>query len=40
MFETMEQAQAWRNAPASKELAPLRDKAIKLRSYLIKGVPK
>jgi uncharacterized protein (DUF1330 family) len=30
MFESMEQAQAWRNAPASNELAPLRDKAIEV----------
>ena len=40
MFESMEQAQAWRDAPASGELAPLRDKAIKLRSYFVEGLPK
>lgn len=37
-FESLEKALAWRDPGASKDLAPLRAKAIKSRSYIVEGL--
>jgi len=37
MFESMEKAKAWRESAAWKELAPLRAKSMKERTYIANG---
>ncbi|MET0707788.1 MAG: DUF1330 domain-containing protein [Tardiphaga sp.] len=38
-WESAEQAQAYRNSAAFKELLPIRDKLAKFRAFLIEGMP-
>jgi uncharacterized protein (DUF1330 family) len=38
-WDSLEQAQAYRNSAAFKELLPLRDKLAKFRSYVVEGAP-
>lgn len=37
-FDSLEQALGWRDSAASKDLAALRNKAIKSRSYIVEGL--
>jgi len=37
-FESMEKAQAWRNAPAYQELRPEGRKSSKLRQFVVEGI--
>lgn len=37
-FESLEKALGWRDSAASKDLAALRTKAIKSRSYIVEGL--
>ena len=38
VYESMEKAQAQRNSAAYKELLPLRNKALKVREYIVEGI--
>jgi uncharacterized protein (DUF1330 family) len=38
-WDSLEQAQAYRNSAAFKELLPLRDKLAKFRSFVVEGAP-
>jgi uncharacterized protein (DUF1330 family) len=37
-FDSVEKAQAWRDSPGYKALVPIRDKAAKVRSFIVEGV--
>jgi uncharacterized protein (DUF1330 family) len=38
VYESMEKAQAWRASAAWKDLTPLREKATKMRAYIVEGI--
>jgi uncharacterized protein (DUF1330 family) len=38
-WDSLEQAQAYRNSAAFKDLLPLREKLAKFRSYVVEGAP-
>ena len=38
-WDSVEQAQAYRNSAAFKELLPLRDKLAKFRTFVVEGLP-
>jgi uncharacterized protein (DUF1330 family) len=37
MFDSVEKARAWRDAPEQKELAGIRDKSSEFRSFIVEG---
>jgi uncharacterized protein (DUF1330 family) len=37
VFDSIEKAQAWRDAPEQKELVAIRDKASNFRSFIVEG---
>src|SRR5687767_13979291 len=37
-FQDVDKAKAYRDSPGMKEIAPLREKAVKLRSYILEGI--
>lgn len=39
-FENLERAEAWYHSAAYQELQPLREKAMKKRSFVVEGLPK
>jgi uncharacterized protein (DUF1330 family) len=38
VYESLEKAQAWRAGAAWKDLTPLREKALKIRAYIVEGI--
>jgi uncharacterized protein (DUF1330 family) len=37
VFDSLEKAEAWHNAPEQKELAAIRDKSANFRSFIVEG---
>ena len=37
VFESLEQAQAWRDAPEQRQLSAIRDRASSFRSFIVEG---